>query len=157
MTPDPETTEPSTPSTYPADTWLRSIEFHDDAPDDGDDVPVHVVNGCTVNGGQRAPFTLMPDEIVVASTPHDGTMVSFTVPADDVAWDHPGQDDARPTMLGGLRVVGPGEPRWHVEPPEYFDHLLRHGKDKGGFTVVNENIATCRVVVYVRTLAFTTA
>ena len=143
------------PATYPADTWLRSIEFCDLSPDTGTDVPVHVAAGCTVNGGRRAPFTLLAQEIVVASTPNDGTMVSFTVPADDVAWDHPGQDGSRPTMLGGLRIVGPPEPEWQVEPADYFEHLLRHGKDKGGMTVVGGEVATCRVVVYVRSLAFT--
>ena len=157
MTPDadvhPIRTEPAT--TYPADTWLRSIEFYDLAPDSCDEVPVHVVAGCTVNGGHPAPFTLLADDVVVSATPRtDGTMVSFVVPADDVAWDHPGQDGAFPTMIGGLRVIGPPTPVWEMSHDTYFEHLLVNGKDKPGPTIINGEIVTCRVVIYVRTIAF---
>ena len=47
--------------TYPAETWVRTIEFVDHAPEDGTRAPVHVTNRVRINGTDVARLTMYPD------------------------------------------------------------------------------------------------
>lgn len=113
------------------------------------------------------------DTIVVESQPHaDATRVSFEVYADDVEWT-PGhaivghtepEDGSRPAAimgevqiphrLFGLRVMSPAGVLWVVSDPGYHFHVAEHGKDDPGPTVLNGEPVTVRVVLFVRSVAF---
>lgn len=140
------TTPETTPRRYPASEWLRTIEFPD-VSDTGDDPPVHVCTRPVLFNGEEAKATVLREEVWVTAGPTQGTVVSFVVAADDVEFE-----DGRPVRLAGLAVVTPVEHEWTVNPETYFDHVAEHGRDYP--TVVGVELATVRVYVHVRSVAF---
>lgn len=127
------------PSKYPADGWVRSIEFVDYAPNLVTDPPVHVTGHVYINGehadvrsmvtqgwsiidtGERpaGPDTIGDHGETIKHNTISGAVVSFLVHPDDCSFEKHGEDGEilSAARIGGLRCLTPTDPefRWTTE------------------------------------------